>query len=291
MSSASLETHRPEHVIRLEVEPSSARDAIKGKLTFVFVFIFYDCTLHTIFFHRLFAAIRPITRDVLTLTLPAIDDPDLESLIHDRATSLVRLVHNSANRSGKAVVPADTTTGAAPKWSNLRVRFYEKRRKKASYSFFGRGAGTADEQVCWEAWTVAVRPLADARGGGGDSGPGARPAPRPYGAGRQRGGRYVGEDAALSEDNSDSDGNGNGEEWDSNLPMGSEEHAATAAESSLRDAMMTIIDIASKHKDHIPPIMSTDENPFPYDIVVLGESAVGASSEDEGSRRVSGMER
>ena len=202
----------------------------------------------------------------------------------------MRLVHNNASRSGKVVASlVSTTAGSALKWSKLRVNFYEKRRKKASYSFFGRGAGTADEQVCWETWTVAVRPLADAHDGSGTPGLDARSAPRPYVAGHPHNGRYVDKDAALYGDDSDSDisGGGNGDEGNADVQMGSEGRA----ESSLRQAMMTILDTASKHKDHIPPIMSTDENPFPYDIVVLGESIGGSSGEDKGSRRTAGNEK
>lgn len=37
---------------------------------------------------------------------------------------------------------------------------------------------------------------------------------------------------------------------------------------SLQKAAFKILTIANKHKDHIPPITTTDANPFPYHIVV-----------------------
>ncbi|KLJ06646.1 hypothetical protein EMPG_17858, partial [Blastomyces silverae] len=40
--------------------------------------------LHTIFFHRYFPCIRPTSFDVLNLTLPAISDVELETLIDAR---------------------------------------------------------------------------------------------------------------------------------------------------------------------------------------------------------------
>jgi autophagy-related protein 101 len=48
--------------------------------------------LHTIFFHRYFTSISPLTRDLLDLTLPAIDDVDLETLIEQRTIALVRAI-------------------------------------------------------------------------------------------------------------------------------------------------------------------------------------------------------
>lgn len=36
----------------------------------------------------------------------------------------------------------------------------------------------------------------------------------------------------------------------------------------LHDAVMRVIDLAGEHKEHIPPITTTEENPFPYEIEV-----------------------
>lgn len=95
--------------------------------------------LHTIFFHRTFPAVRPIDRDLLDISLPAVDDVDLETLIDQRATTLVRQLDDLAQQpqggSGRG---------------QLAVQFFEKRRKKTY--FFGK----ADEEVCWEQWTLDV---------------------------------------------------------------------------------------------------------------------------------------
>ena len=37
---------------------------------------------------------------------------------------------------------------------------------------------------------------------------------------------------------------------------------------SLQKAAFKIVKIVNEHKDHIPPITTTDQNPFPYDVVV-----------------------
>jgi len=95
----------------------------------------------------------PLTRDLLDQTLPAIDAVDLETLIDQRATSLVRAIER----------PADLPTvypGGRPSYSNssnahsgraqIAVQFFEKKRKKTY--FFGKG----DEEICWEQWTLDV---------------------------------------------------------------------------------------------------------------------------------------
>lgn len=91
--------------------------------------------LHTIFFHRYFIAIAPLTRDLLDLTLPAVDDVDLETLIDQRTAALVRAIESTHQQRGRG---------------QLVVQFFEKKRKKTY--FFGK----ADEEVCWEQWTLDV---------------------------------------------------------------------------------------------------------------------------------------
>jgi len=41
-----------------------------------------------------------------------------------------------------------------------------------------------------------------------------------------------------------------------------------ATESSLQKTAMKIVAIANRDKDHIPPITTSDQNPFPYRIAV-----------------------
>lgn len=88
--------------------------------------------LHTIFFHRYFIPISPLTRDLLDLTLPAIDDVDLETTIEQQATALLRTIGQQRGRA------------------QLAVQFFEKKKKKGL--FFGK----IDEEVCWEQWTLDI---------------------------------------------------------------------------------------------------------------------------------------
>lgn len=100
--------------------------------------------LHTIFFHRYFPSIRPTNVDVLDLTLPVINDVDLETLIDSRVTTLIRqhlsTSANSPNGGGR---------------SRIAVQFFEKRRRKSGLWFGGLG-GKGEEEICWEIWTVDV---------------------------------------------------------------------------------------------------------------------------------------
>jgi hypothetical protein len=41
-----------------------------------------------------------------------------------------------------------------------------------------------------------------------------------------------------------------------------------AMTKSLQKAAFKIVNIVNQYKDHIPPITTTDQNPFPYQIVV-----------------------
>lgn len=117
----------PEHTLDIFADPANVKSVTKG-------------ILHTIFFHRIFAGVRPISRDILGVTLPASDDVDLETMVDDRAAELVQ--HLDAHGRGQ-----------------LAVLFFEKRRKKATGygmgGFFG-GKSQQDEQLCWEQWLLDV---------------------------------------------------------------------------------------------------------------------------------------
>ncbi|KEY74141.1 hypothetical protein S7711_00301 [Stachybotrys chartarum IBT 7711] len=97
--------------------------------------------LHTIFFNRFFPSLVPKTRDVLGVTLPYVDDDELQTMIEQRVAALDRQL--DAERSSN--VPGNGNGGRG----QVAVHFFEKRRRKA---WLARG----DEEVCWECWTVKV---------------------------------------------------------------------------------------------------------------------------------------
>jgi autophagy-related protein 101 len=109
------------------------------------VLIVPTAILHTIFFHRYFIPIVPLCREILEQHLPAIDDVDLEFLIDQRATSLVRAIE-APFLAGTNAYSNNDQNGRA----QIVVQFFEKKRKKTY--FFGK----ADEEVCWEQWTLDI---------------------------------------------------------------------------------------------------------------------------------------
>ncbi|KAF2669502.1 DUF1649 domain protein [Microthyrium microscopicum] len=173
----------PEYTLDVFADPTCVKDVVKA-------------ILHTIFFHRYFIPITPTTRDLLDQTLPAIDDPVLESVIDARAIALVRSMQGPRQSAGDP-------SGRA----QLVVSFSEKKRKKTY--FFGK----ADEEVCWELWTLDVTCAT----------------PRT-------------ESEAIK--------------------------VRRAMEKSLQKTALKIIGIVNRDKDHIPPITTTETNPFPYQILV-----------------------
>ena len=104
--------------------------------------------LHTIFFHRFFPSLAPRTHDVLDLTLPYVEDVELETMIEQRAAALARQLDAERTTSGTG------TGGGGGGGSNggrgqVTVQFFEKKRRKAWLT-------SRDEEVCWECWIVKV---------------------------------------------------------------------------------------------------------------------------------------
>ncbi|KAK7414530.1 hypothetical protein QQX98_006641 [Neonectria punicea] len=127
----------PEFILDVFADPRSVRDVVKG-------------ILHTIFFHRFFPSLIPQTREVLDLTLPYVDDDELETMIEQRAATLERQLdaQRSSSTAGNPN-PASNSGTAGGGRGQLVVQFFEKRRRKA---WLSRG----DEEVCWECWTIKV---------------------------------------------------------------------------------------------------------------------------------------
>lgn len=106
---------------------SLVKDIVKGVIS-------------TVFFHRFFPTVRPKTRDLLDLTLPAVDDPELDELINQRTNILIGSIEASAG------------VGTKPQRGEVvvyTVEFYERRPKKNWFS-------KAEEKVCWEQWVLSV---------------------------------------------------------------------------------------------------------------------------------------
>lgn len=192
----------PEYFLEIFADTTTVRDILKG-------------ILNLIFFHRYFPSIRPTTFDVLDLTLPAINDVDLETLIDSRVTSLVHQ-HLSPTEGASVGV----TGGGGGVRGRIAVEFYEKRRRRTGGGmWFGgltgkmAGGGSTEEEVCWETWTL---------------------------------------DVTIA------------------TPRTESERAKVhkAMENMLQKAALKILAVVNKDKDHIPPITTSESNPFPYRIVL-----------------------
>ncbi|KAI1772524.1 DUF1649-domain-containing protein [Hypoxylon cercidicola] len=180
-------------------DPASVRDVVRG-------------ILHTIFFHRFFPSLRPLSREVLDITLPFVDDVELDTMIEKRAAELAREL--DAERTHSHSLPQ--TRGAGGGRGNIQVQFFEKKRRKAWYMRAAYGSG--DEEVCWESWTVKV---------------------------------------TVAEPRTDSD----------------RAKVRKAMEQTLLTAAMNIVTWANTNKEHIPPITTSEANPFPYQINVNQKDA------------------
>jgi autophagy-related protein 101 len=217
-SPSSQPPRPPTYTLELFADPQLAKEVIKA-------------VLHTIFFHRYFTPVVPLSRDLLDLTLPAIDDVDLETLIEQRADSLVQEL-GSGGAGGPSRMGVEGRPGGARAGNGggvagrgqLVCQFFEKRRRKA---YFGFGK---DEEVCWEQWTLDVT-LGSPRTETGKSRIFTR-----------------GQDGADAQ---------------SEVIK-----VRRAMETSLQRTTMKIVDIVNRDKGHIPPITTTEQNPFPYHILV-----------------------
>lgn len=171
-----MEQHNdpPEFILDVFTDPRSVREVVKG-------------ILHTIFFTRFFPSLVPRTREVLDLTLPYVDNDELETMIDQRASALERQLdaercnntsnnsnnnnnsssnnNNSTNTTSAAITTTATNNNSNPVdisgtsgggsarggggRGQVTVQFFEKRRRKA---WLSRG----DEEICWEIWTLKV---------------------------------------------------------------------------------------------------------------------------------------
>ncbi|KAH8895066.1 DUF1649-domain-containing protein [Thozetella sp. PMI_491] len=182
----------PEFILEAFADPTSVPDIVRG-------------ILHTIFFHRFFPSVLPQTRDVLDLTLPYVADAEVETMIDQRTTTLVRQLEIERTQTHAGPGPASIGNGSGR--GQIAVQFFEKRRRKAWYNVRG------EEEVCWERWTVKV---------------------------------------TVAEPRTESE----------------RAKVRKAMESTLASTVMKVVTLVNAHKDHIPPITTTESNPFPYQISI-----------------------
>jgi len=101
----------------LVVERPAGKDALRA-------------LLHLILFHRLFGCIKPRTTEIFDLTLPAVDEPDIDNLVNIKIDLFWRTLESSASSRAEMVIV-----------------FSEKRTKKSWFS-------SNEEEVPWEKWVI-----------------------------------------------------------------------------------------------------------------------------------------
>ncbi|KAF9583615.1 hypothetical protein BGW38_009030 [Lunasporangiospora selenospora] len=149
--------------------------------------------LHTILFHRVFANIRPRDIDILDLTIPIIDDPELDRLVEEKVVAFMRAVDSTPQNKGQ-----------------IGLMFYEKRTKRAWFT-------SSSSDVCWEQWAITINVVT----------------------------------------------NSNEKEM---------QRSIKSTEKALSSLFLSILRTVNERKDHIPPITTSDGNPFPYQIVISNAS-------------------
>jgi len=99
--------------------------------------------LHTIFFHRFFTPLSPATHDVLDLTLPYVTESEIETLVDQRTTTVLRHL-DTVSQQTSPQYSAKAGRGI------LVVQFLERKRRKGWF------VAKADEETVWENWVIEV---------------------------------------------------------------------------------------------------------------------------------------
>ncbi|EMD32500.1 hypothetical protein CERSUDRAFT_118535 [Gelatoporia subvermispora B] len=86
--------------------------------------------LHSILFHRLFGTIKPQTFDILDVTMPGVDDPEMIALVENKVDSFWKGMESGSNKRGQVI-----------------VTFSEKRPRKTWFML-------GEEEVPWEQWII-----------------------------------------------------------------------------------------------------------------------------------------
>ncbi|KAF9905367.1 hypothetical protein EC991_001732 [Linnemannia zychae] len=162
--------------VELTVERSYLKDALRA-------------ILHTVLFHRVFANIKPRDMDILDLTIPIIDDPEVDKLVDEKIATFVKVVDSNPQSKGQ-----------------IGIMFYEKRTKRAWFS-------STSSEVCWEQWAITINVV-------------------------------------------------------TNIHEKDKQRSIKNMEKALSSLFLSILRTVNERKDHIPPITTSDGNPFPYQIVI-----------------------
>ncbi|RYP26026.1 hypothetical protein DL768_011836 [Monosporascus sp. mg162] len=258
-----------EFILEAFADPPSVRDVVKG-------------ILHTIFFHRFFPSVAPRSREVLDVTLPYVADAELDTMIERRADELAQQldaerINNYNNNSAKTAIGGSRGGGGGAAGlgiggvgggggggdgrGTITVQFFEKKRRKAWY-------GGRDEEVCWESWTVKVT-VAEPRTESGEFLLSSLFLPSSLSLSPHFCFHYP-----PTSDHSSPRSAPNDELTKDNTERAK---VRAAMAQTLTATVMKLVTCVNSHKDHIPPITTSEANPFPYQIHVSPSSGGGGA--------------
>lgn len=127
---------------------------------------------------------------------------------------------------------SSTSSSKSSVRGQLAVQFFEKKRRKGGGLGWFTGAGKAEEEVCWEIWCLEVT-IATPRTEAG---------------------------ALLPADGLKRSSKGEAHHYVERTKV------VKAMGSTLQKTALKIVTIVNKDKEHIPPITTSETNPFPYQI-------------------------
>ncbi|KAI1504216.1 DUF1649-domain-containing protein [Biscogniauxia marginata] len=199
--------------------------------------------LHTIFFHRFFPSLTPHSREVLDIMLPYVKDAELDTMIEKRAAELAR------------ELDAERT--------HTQHQHQQHQHLQQRGGVQAGGAGL----------TAGIRGTGGGGGGGGNTSGGRGNISVQFFEKKRRKTwskflAYGGGDEEVC-----------WECWTVKVtvaePKTESERAKVrkAMEQTLLTAAMKIVTCVNSHKDHIPPITTSEANPFPYQINVNQKGA------------------
>ncbi|KAK3375392.1 autophagy-related protein [Podospora didyma] len=199
--------------------------------------------LHTIFFLRFFPSVLPQTRDVLGLELAYVPEAEIETLIDQRVVALVRQLEAERNQphfqspsTGGGAGGAITATQQQQQ-QQQQQQHHQQQQNHHQQQHNGSGRGQITVQF--------------------------------FEKKRRKAWSFMrGDDEVCWES------------WTVKVTVAeprTEERAKVrrAMESTLHSTIMNAVTLANAHKDHIPPITTTESNPFPYQITINSQKEAG----------------
>ncbi|KAI0074217.1 DUF1649-domain-containing protein [Panus rudis PR-1116 ss-1] len=88
--------------------------------------------LHAVLFHRLFGTVKPQTFEVLDVTLPGVDDPEIKALVQEKVDAFWKAVELGSSKRGQ-----------------ITLVMSERRQRKTWFPVLG-----GEEEVPWEQWNI-----------------------------------------------------------------------------------------------------------------------------------------